>query len=107
MERSLNNSTWTTLAAANSGITYNNTGLTAGTTYYYRVSGNNAGGSSLPLTAVSAAAPGVAHADRHFISPTEIDFSWPASNGATGYTLEISTDSGTTFTSLATPTTNS
>lgn len=37
VERSTDNSTWTTLSISETGTSYSSTGLTTGTTYYYRV----------------------------------------------------------------------
>jgi hypothetical protein len=54
------NGTYTTIAGA-TGLTttsYNNTGLTPGTTYYYKVTATHSGGSAQSTTGVSGVAPG-------------------------------------------------
>jgi hypothetical protein len=47
LERSTDNVTWT-VATNQNVLTYNDSGLTAGTKYWYRVKGVNSGGDSLP-----------------------------------------------------------
>ena len=101
--------TWTA-RVANTGITttYAHTGLAAGDTRHYRVSAINTHGAGAPSdvanattettvpgapTALSAAASG----------STRINLSWtaPASDGGsaiTGYRIEVSSDSGATWT---------
>ncbi|MBN1107692.1 MAG: fibronectin type III domain-containing protein [Bacteroidales bacterium] len=55
IERSPNNSTWTEIATVNAGVTsYENTGLTASTPYYYRVRSYNSAGNSSFTSAASA-----------------------------------------------------
>ncbi|GLI39819.1 fibronectin type III domain-containing protein [Geobacter hydrogenophilus] len=73
-------------------LTYNDTGLTLNTQYYYRLRGSNAAGDSaysseqgaltLFTSPVLSSAAGV--------STSEIDLSWTAVTGATGYTIQES-----------------
>ena len=100
LERSTNNSTWSQVGgnlAANT-VFYHDTGLAAGTTYYYRVSTISAAGVSLPsgvqIAPVLNSPSGVTSAN--------VTLSWPAISGITGYTLERSTDNAT-WAQLATP----
>jgi chitodextrinase len=98
------------------GTSFNNTGLTAGTTYRYRVRARDA----VPLfssystvvnatTATDAQAPtaptGLTATPA---SPTQVNLSWTASTdnvGVTGYEVQRCQGSGcTSFTSIATPT---
>jgi hypothetical protein len=57
IERSTNGTTWTQIATTGANVTaYTNTGLTSGTTYYYRVRAYNASGSSTYSNTASARA---------------------------------------------------
>ena len=107
IEQSNNGTTWTTLtpspALTGTSTTYAATGLTAGTQYYFRVSGVDAAGTSAPTTAVSAfTLPGVSTITPTVISANEIDLSWTAVTGATNYKLELSADGGNTWSTLVT-----
>ena len=108
IEVSEDNSKWTNLEA-NTGSTstsYSHTGLTAGSTRYYRVSAINSAGTGAAsdvanATTDAATAPGAptelaATAD----GQTKIDLSWnaPSDNGGasiSGYRIEVSTDNST------------
>ncbi len=106
--------TFTPLVPSHPTISYAHTGLTAGTTRHYRVRAINSvnlGDPSNVATATTAdvANPTAPGAPRSLTATasgqTTINLTWtaPASNGGaaiTGYTLEVSTDGGTTFTSL-------
>jgi large repetitive protein len=101
LERSSDNVNWVqiggTLAA---GTTlYHDTGLTAGTVYYYRVSTLNGSGASLASPVQIAPALNAATV----VSPTRIDLSWPPVNGSTSYVLERSPDNAS-WAQIATPT---
>jgi hypothetical protein len=114
IERSPDNVTFTEIDTVTTNVvTYDNTGLTAGTTYYYRVRATNSSGDSSyssvasgtttsagsPPTAPSALAVGT-------ITATSIKLSWTDnSNNETGFKIERSTDN-LTFTEIATTTVN-
>ena len=101
--------TLVTTTAANA-TSFSNTGLTANTSYFYRVRAINAVGSSnnTPEFATSTAAPimptalaGVA------TSTTQINLTWAdASNNETGFQIERSTTSGSGFTLINTTAAN-
>ncbi|RII24940.1 MAG: hypothetical protein CXR30_19455, partial [Geobacter sp.] len=99
LERSTDNSTWTQIGGnlATDTVLYHDTGLTAGTTYVYRVTALSASGPS--VTSASRIAPGLSATA---VSTTEIDLSWPALSGSTGFKLERSPDNST-WTQIAAP----
>ncbi|NDF30882.1 MAG: hypothetical protein EB147_01465, partial [Acidimicrobiia bacterium] len=111
IEQSTNNSTWTTIAP-NSGIvtSYNATGLTNGTAYYFRVTpitsnalNNSAVTTALPLSIATAPTAFGAAVDAN----GAVSLSWaaPTSNGGsivTNYVVQRSTD-GTTWIDVARP----
>src|SRR5579872_4215163 len=103
--------TWSTIAAntANTSTTYSDTGLTASTTYMYRVSAINSVGTSPPSSTASATTSGAATPPQPptglaatAASSSQINLSWtaPSNNGGsaiTGYKIERSADNGTTW----------
>ena len=90
---------------------YTNTGLTAGTTYYYKVSAYNSAGESAQSSSVSAkpesipATPTGVSASAE--SSTSIKVSWSSVIGATGYKVYRSTSSSGTYSSVGDVTTTS
>ena len=110
LERSSDGSTFNALASVDANATtYQNTGLTANTKYYYRVRAKNSAGSSgwsnvaeattqaPPVTVPSTPASLLASA----VSSSQINLSWTDNSGnETGFDLERSSD-GSTFNALA------
>jgi fibronectin type 3 domain-containing protein len=85
---------WTPLAAATTSLAYADSGLTAGTTYWYRVRALNSVGlftvystSSAPTLPSAPAAPGFTS-----IGATSLTASWSAVTGATSYKVERAPD---------------
>jgi len=102
--------TFAQIATTGANVTsYNNTGLTANTTYYYRVRANNGSGNSAYSNEASAqtqvagtpAAPyGLTAA---VVSSTQINLAWTDdSNNETGFKIERKTGSGGTYAQIAT-----
>ncbi len=88
--------TYTNLNVGNV-LTYPVTGLTANTTYYYRLrasNGSNSGNSNIRsvITALCPASPTPIAANASNITCTSFDANWAASLGATIYYLDVSTD---------------
>jgi hypothetical protein len=104
IERSLNGTTWATAGSVGKNVPmYSNTGLGTGTQYYYRVVTLDASGdaatSNVATTFTRLASPtGLAFDSILFGSMT---FHWSAVTNATNYTIERSTDGGSTYTTLA------
>jgi phosphodiesterase/alkaline phosphatase D-like protein len=72
------------------------TGLSAGTTYYYRVRTSNATGDSPSSNtiAVTTAPPAPVLSDAASVTEGEFTAQWSASTGATNYVVEVATDAG-------------
>jgi autotransporter-associated beta strand protein len=105
VERSPDGTTgWTPVGPPEAGaLSYPDTGLDAGVTYYYRVSASNISGTSSPSAVASATTTGTVldaptDLSATVISANEIDLSWTASDSpdASGYVIYVSTD-GATF----------
>ncbi|MEO8097235.1 MAG: hypothetical protein ABI811_05995, partial [Acidobacteriota bacterium] len=95
-----------TVIATPSGTTFVNTGLTNGTTYFYVVSGINAGGEGANSTEVSGqpVAPPAAPAGLTATPGNgQVSLSWAAVGGATNYNVKRATVSGGPYTVIATP----
>ena len=108
IERSPDGTTFTPLATvAANATTYVNTGLTAATTYHYRVRATNGTGASAWSNVATAQTTGTAPAaptglTATAVSSTQINLAWTdTATTETGFEIERSPD-GTTFTSLAT-----
>ena len=82
-------------------LTFSDTGLTPGTTYYYRVHGTATGkniavyANSTQATAAALAAPAAPVASS--IGTTTLTLTWAAVSGATGYVIQRSATSGGTY----------
>jgi fibronectin type 3 domain-containing protein len=102
LERSTNGTDWTP-AYTGPNTSFNNTGLTAGTTYQYRVFAINTGGESPPsttlITITLCTAPTSVTAVAQDQS-TDIIVSWATRTGAASYIVEWATASGGTYTAL-------
>jgi len=87
-------------ASAASYTNASNTPFPLGTTYYYVITAVNAGGESLASAEVAATTPTYAAAPAGItassVSPTQINLSWSAVTGATGYNIYTSTTAGFT-----------
>jgi fibronectin type 3 domain-containing protein len=108
VERSPDGSTgWTAVGTTASGQTsLSDTTVSAGSTYFYRVFATNGGGDSPPSVTVSATPAPTAPTGvtATAMSQSEIDLSWTASAGASGYRVERSPDGSTGWTAVGTPT---
>lgn len=89
--------TWGILTTTAADVaTYTNTGLAAGTLYYYRVSTMNAGGASVASNEqYTTTTPVATTVTAITISAERIDLSWPVVPGATNYKIERKEGAGT------------
>jgi hypothetical protein len=100
--RGTSTGTETLLKSGVTGTTFNDTGLTNGTTYFYKVSAVNAAGESSLSSEVSAtpesSAPSAPPTPTGLTATpgnASVMLSWNASSGATGYNVYRSTSTGT------------
>ncbi|HEV2193176.1 MAG TPA: fibronectin type III domain-containing protein [Nitrosopumilaceae archaeon] len=105
-------STWPTVINIGNTTAYSNTGLVASTAYTYRVSAINSVGTGSPSNTASATTPSTAIVPQPptgltatAVSSSQINLSWtaPANNGGsaiTGYKIERSADSGSTWSAI-------
>jgi uncharacterized protein (TIGR02145 family)/uncharacterized repeat protein (TIGR02543 family) len=92
-------------ATSTSSTSFTNSGLSSGTTYYYKVSAYNSGGESSQSSYVSAttilAAPNTpTNVSATAASSSSITVSWSAVSEATGYRVYRSTSASGTYTNL-------
>lgn len=99
---------WTEIATGITATSYSSTGLSASTTYYYRVRATNATGDSgysgnaNATTSSGATVPAqVTGLSASAASSSAIDLSWSAASGATSYKVERSPDGSTGWTQIA------
>jgi hypothetical protein len=103
---------WAQVATVGTNVTtYQDTGLTTQTTYYYRVRATNAGGDSAYSNQVSATPPSIPVPPNNLtatsISVSQINISWADNSGnEEGFKIERKTGSGGTWAQIATVTSN-
>jgi VCBS repeat-containing protein len=105
LERSPNGTdSWTTVSSsiAKNVPIYSNTGLSAATTYYYRVVTVDSLGDSATSAVVAGCTRLNTPTNLHLtsVSFNGISFAWDSVTGATSYRIERSTDAGATYTTL-------
>ncbi|MGO8670870.1 MAG: fibronectin type III domain-containing protein, partial [Capsulimonadaceae bacterium] len=88
----------TPIATGVTASSYTNTGLTAGTTYYYKVTAVDAAGTSAESTEVSATPTGAPPTTPTGLTATggtaQVALAWTAGTGATSYNIYRGTASG-------------
>jgi hypothetical protein len=105
--------TWATLTtlAANT-TTYGDTSASAGTTYYYRVAANNSAGDSAYSNEASASLPASSititnpHGGEVWVIGQPTTVAWTSAGSVGNVDIDLSTDSGATWTTLLANTAN-
>jgi autotransporter-associated beta strand protein len=94
-----------TLIASVTELTYVNTGLNSGATYYYIVQATNSGGSSANSNvAIATTAPSPPASLTATPGNTQVQLTWPSVTGATSYAVLRGTVTGGPYTQIGTPT---
>ena len=98
---------YTVIASLLTGTTFTDTGLTAGTTYYYVVDAANTGGDGVYSSAASAVAlPPLPSAPTNLVasaaSTTSVSLVWTAATNAVSYNVKRSLTSGGPYTTVQT-----
>ena len=105
IDRTTDGQTWTTVTDTllPNATSYNDTRLTDGTMYGYRVQALNAsGGSGYSVNAAATLPTAPTNLQANVVSSTEIDLSWTGSADSTGYTISVQPEFSTTWTVIGT-----
>ncbi len=107
IDRSLNGTTWTQLATPTAGSgSYDDTGLSATTKYYYRIVSLSGVGNSNPSTTANATTTPITPTTlTGSVATNSITLSWTNVGGETGYRIERSPDNSS-WSQLATTAVN-
>jgi uncharacterized delta-60 repeat protein len=93
------NGTWGQVGTTGINVTtFNDSGLSPGSQYYYRVTVQNGSGYSLPSNEMGAVTtPPATTASLSTLSSADVEISWPVVIGATDYKVEQKTGTGGTW----------
>jgi len=102
---------YSNIATNTTSLTYTNTGLVNGTTYYYVVSavntnGESANSSQVSATPIAGSVPATPTGLTATAGNARVALNWSASSGATSYRMKRSTTSGGPYSNIATNTTS-